>query len=112
MIRRIDQQLKVNRLMIRHMPRRADVPKGLMRYMTHYFEIICAVSSTLLIKEGSERSLNRKEQLWSDIRAWDEDLYFRLRRRMLTLVTNLPGSTGRQVTRIGYKVAQKAFGFN
>ncbi|MFV0451975.1 MAG: glycosyltransferase family 2 protein [Propioniciclava sp.] len=112
MMRRIDQQLRVNRLMLASMPRRGEVTPGLERYMLHYLEILCAVSSALLTKIGTQEALARKGALWSDIRAWDEDLYFRLRRRMLGVVTNLPGSTGRRVTRWGYLVAQRAIGFN
>ncbi|WNM25170.1 glycosyltransferase [Demequina capsici] len=112
MISRLDQQLRVNRMMMRHLPRRGTVPDGLARYMSHYFEIICAVSSTLSVRAGTAAALDRKDALWDDIREWDPELYWRLRRRMLNLVMNLPGKPGRQVTVLAYKAAQKAVGFN
>lgn len=112
MISRLDQQLRVNRMMMRHLPRRGTLPAGLQRYMSHYFEIICAVSSTLSVRAGTPAALDRKDALWDDIREWDPELYWRLRRRMLNLVMNLPGRPGRQVTVLAYKAAQKAVGFN
>ncbi len=112
MISRLDQQLRVNRMMMRHLPRRGTVPAGLMRYMSHYFEIICAVSSTLSLRAGTDAALDRKDALWDDIREWDPELYWRLRRRMLNLVVNLPGRAGRQVGVAAYKAAQRAVGFN
>ena len=52
---------------MRHLPRRGTVPDGLARYMSHYFEIICAVSSTLSVRAGTDAALDRKDALWDDI---------------------------------------------
>ena len=112
MMQRIDQQLLINTAMIRHVPRAGTVPEGLVRYMEHYLEIVCAVSSTLLIKMGTADAMAKKHSLWREIRSWDPDLYSRLRWRGLSVVTNLPGKPGRHVTRIAYWAAQRAVGFN
>lgn len=112
MMKRIDQQLLINKAMMRHVPRHGSAPDGLVRYMEHYLEIVCAVSSTLLIRMGTAEALAKKRALWRELREWDADLHARLRWKGLSVVTNLPGKPGRHVTRMAYWAAQRAVGFN
>lgn len=112
MIKRIDQQLRINREMVNHVARSGEDPEGLVRYMEHYLEIICAVSSTLLARMDTPHALELRQQLWEDIADADRDLYRRLRRGTLGIWANLPGKPGRTVTKAAYWAAQKAVGFN
>ena len=60
MISRIDQQIKVNKIMIDYMvDRKAEIMKNkrLDQYMRNYLEIITTVSSVLLIRSGTEENL-------------------------------------------------------
>lgn len=112
MISRIDQQLFVNRQMIHHYSTAEDLDIAVVKYMQKYVEIITAVSSILLIKEGSEESLRKKEELWSFLKQTDPVLHKKLRRGLFGLGVHLPGKFGRK-TAIGvYQVAQKMYGFN
>ncbi|ROR96867.1 glycosyltransferase involved in cell wall biosynthesis [Salana multivorans] len=115
MLARVDQQLAVNRAMLPALDAaRKDphAPKAMRRYLLHYFEIVSAVSSILLIRAGSEAALAKKEAFWRELREEDEWLYRRLRRSVIGQITNLPGRPGRRVSVLAYKAAQWAVGFN
>ncbi|NDK32604.1 glycosyltransferase family 2 protein [Nesterenkonia haasae] len=115
MISRLDQQLRINRLMIQHLgeTRRAQLlPKPLDRYMVHYLGIITAVSSTMALRGGSREMLQMKQHLWSDLRRVEPTLYLRLRRSIVGRLVNLPGHFGRSVSLVAYKTARWAYGFN
>ncbi len=112
MIGRIDQQMKVNRLMAQSYLKTAPADGPLQKYMFNYLSIITTISSVLAIKSGAEENLKRKEQLWEDLRQMDEGLYKKLRHTFLGVVMNLPGKAGRKVAVVGYQAAQKIYGFN
>ncbi len=115
MIGRIDQQLKVNRIMIDYLVENQDIIKPnkmLWKYMRAYLEIITAVSSILLIRKGDQEALDRKKELWDYIKEKDVRLYRYLRARILGNGVNLPGKVGRKVAVDVYLVAQRIFGFN
>ena len=80
--------------------------------MLSYLDIITTVSSILAIKSGTEEHLYMKKQLWADLKALDRPLYRRLRFTVLGIGVNLPGSVGRKIAVVVYKIAQKIYGFN
>ena len=112
MIRRIDQALLVNRLLVSQAdPYQADdVHK--QRYMLNFLEVVTTVSSVLLTKSGTEENLRKKKELWDFIRRENPRVYRRLRRSLLGRAVNLPGRLGRAVIAGGYKISRKIFGFN
>lgn len=112
MISRLDQQLRINRMMMEHVAREVSPSHPAYRYMTHYLEIICAVSSTLLLRSGTAEAIVAKEALWRGIREEDRQLHRRLRRGALGQICTLPGRGGRKVTLAAYRAAQWRVGFN
>lgn len=80
--------------------------------MRRYVAIITAISSILLIKEGTEQSLHKKKELWNFIKETDSQLYRRLRYGFFGIGVNLPGSYGRKTAVRVYHIAQKRYGFN
>lgn len=112
MIRRIDQQIKVNKIMIDYMDLSKLTDKKLRNYMISYLDIIMTVSSIMLIKSGTDENYEKKKELWNYLRKHDRRLYFKIRTGILGRYMNLPGKGGRQVSVAGYKVMQKFFGFN
>lgn len=112
MIRRIDQQIRVNMMMAEAVNLSFIADKYKRRYMRNYLEIITTVSSVLLVKSGTEENLYKKKQLWESLERNAPDNYRMMRRRALGIVNQLPGAFGRKITIAGYRVSQKAFGFN
>jgi hypothetical protein len=62
MISRIDQQLKVNKIMIDEIQIMKIHNKRLRDYMIKYLTMMMAVSSVFLIKEGSPESIEKKKE--------------------------------------------------
>ena len=112
MISRIDQQIRVNKIMIDTMTDNKIADKRIRQYMTSYLDIITTVTSVMLIRSGTEENLEKKKELWQYLRGKDIILYHKLRRGLLGQVMNLPGRGGRKVSVAAYKVTQKFFGFN
>ncbi len=115
MISRIDQQLKVNKLMVDYMVEHRARLKGsrkMRAYMQNYLEIVTTVSSILLIRGGTEEHLAKKKELWDYIRQKDRLLYGRLRYGILGNSMNLPGKGGRKLSEGGYKICRRLFKFN
>ena len=112
MIGRIDQQLRVNRLMMESVDLAAVTPARKRAYMRNYLEIITAVSSILLVKAGTEEALEKKKALWADMKRDYPALYRELRRRPLGMLMHLPGAWGRKIMIWGYALSNKIFGFN
>lgn len=112
MIRRIDQQLLVNRLMIDIISEEKITNKNTRRYMLKYLDIIMAVSSIMLIRSGTEENLEKKKELWKYLKNADIHIYRKLYLGILGRGVNLPGGSGRRLSVTLYKVAQKFYGFN
>lgn len=112
MIRRIDQALLVNRLLVSSVDPYGISDKHKRKYMLNFLEIVTTVSSVLLTKSGTEENLQKKKDLWVYIREENLKVYQTLRHRLLGYLLHLPGKPGRAVMIGGYKISQKIFGFN
>ena len=112
MIGRIDQQLLVTRLMLGYYHSAKITSYKLRHYMVRYLEIMMTICSILAIKSGTDENMEKKKQIWGDLREQDLALYMRLRWGFLGQSMNLPGKSGRTVSIAGYKISQKFFGFN
>ena len=115
MISRIDQQIRVTKLMIDYLVgRKSELVKNrrLYQYMRNYLEIIMAVSSVLLIRSGTTEHLEKKKELWEYLKGKDKRLYLWMRNGIMGGTMNLPGRGGRKISVEGYKICQKLFGFN
>ena len=112
MIRRIDQQLHVNRMMAEAVDFEGIKPEAKRKYMMNYLEIITAVSSVMLLRSGTEVNLKKKEALWDWLKQEKPKLYSVLRKRVLGRFLHLPGRLGRRVICSAYTLAQRIYGFN
>lgn len=112
MISRIDQQIKVNKLMIDQVDLKTIINDKKRKYMYNYLEIITIVSTILLIRSGTLENLEKKRDLWNYLKTKDNSLYHKLRRGIMGITLHLPGKTGRSVSIAVYKLSQKVVGFN
>lgn len=115
MISRIDQQLKVNKLMLDYfLEKKTEILKNkrLYQYMRNYLEIIMTVSSVLLIRANTPEALDKKKELWDYLKERDRGLHFWMRNGIMGGTMNLPGKGGRKISVDAYKICQKIFGFN
>ena len=112
MIRRIDQQLKVNKLLADVEVSPFDVPPALYRYLLHHLRIVCVISSTMLLRSGRDEDFARRVQMWRELRFDDPVVYRRLRRSPLVQIVNLPTTAGRKVSSVAYRGAAWALQLN
>ena len=109
MISRIDQQIRVTKLMIDYLVgRKSELVKNrrLYQYMRNYLEIIMAVSSVLLIRSGTTEHLEKKKELWEYLKGKDKRLYLWMRNGIMGGTMNLPGRGGRKISVEGYRSAR------
>lgn len=113
MIKRVDQQLRVTRIMMNAVDVYALPPEQakLRAYMLNYFSMMMAISSIFLTLDGSKEALAKRKQLWEDLKAHDGHLYRRCRFSVAE-GCNLPGWLGSKISIGGYRIAQKLFKFN
>ena len=69
MIKRIDQQIKVNKIMVDSYDLWKLQDRKLRKYMFNYLEIITVVSTVMLIRSGTEENLEKKRELWNYIKS-------------------------------------------
>lgn len=115
MIGRIDQQLKVNRMMMDYMVEHKSMlaaNRKCRHYMMNYLDIITTVSSILLIRAGTQEALEKKAGLWEYMKKKDRAIFIKLRYGLLGQYTNLPGKSGRKISVEGYKICRRFFKFN
>ncbi len=112
MIGRIDQQIKVNKLMLDVHDLWKIPNRKLRRYMFNYLEIITVISTVMLIRSGTKENLEKKRELWRYIKQQDLRLFHRLRMGIMGNTMNLPGRGGRKISIAAYKISQKVVGFN
>lgn len=113
MISRIDQQLRITRIMIDAVKIPDDVPsKRLEKYMVSYLTIMMAICSIFTILSDRPDKLEIRKGIWDYLRACDTKLYWRIRYSIIGVNTNLSGSLGRRTSVSLYHTAQKIFKFN
>lgn len=117
MIRRLDQQARVNRIMIDYFSdgvRSGLIEKNshLYKYMYNYLEIITTITSVLAIRSGDAEKMSIKDEVWAYLKEKDSGLYRKMRRGPFGALVHLPGKSGKAVVKGAYSVARKIFGFN
>ena len=112
MISRIDQQLRVNRLMAEC----CDVTKlsseKLKAYMVHYITMISAVSTILALKSGTEENIQKKLELWRYLKTEHPALYKEIKKTFIGRFIEMDSALGRKLLLTVYSIAQKIFVFN
>ncbi len=115
MISRIDQQIKVNKLMFdfynEHLSEISQ-EKRRRQYMYNYLEIITVISTIMLAISGTPENLGKRKELWAYFKGKNFLLYRKLRYGFMCGYTNLPGRGGRRISIDGYKLCRRFFKFN
>ncbi len=112
MMKRIDQQLFVNKTMIDLHDVMSLKNRHLRDYMAKYLGIMMVVSSVFLIKIGDEESLAKKDELWEYLEKSNKKLYKKIGRTVLGFSMKAHSRTGQEIVKTGYEIARKLFQFN
>ena len=112
MLSRIDQQIRVNKIMFDDVKLNEITNEMCRKYMYSYLEIITTISTILAIISGTDENMAKKDELWAYMKEHDEETYKKLRHGVMGQLMNLPGKGGRKVAIGAYKLSQKVVGFN
>ena len=113
MMRRIDQQLRITRVMIDSIDLEGDVvQKKLRRYMENYLSMMMCICSVFLRMINTPESEQKRRDIWNYLKTKRPEVYRRIRTNVLNLGTNIPSELGRRLGLGGYHLAQKIFKFN
>ncbi len=112
MIRRIDQQIRVNKIMFTDVNLLAVKDRKCRRYMFNYLEIVTTITVTLAILSGTKENLHKRDELWEYMKRTDRQLYNKLHHSVISRYMNLPGRPGRFLGKVAYRISRKIYGFN
>lgn len=105
MIGRVDEQIKVTKMMIDFFDPLTIEPKSLQKYLIHYLDIMMTIS-TILLKLANTKEANLKsKELWNYLKEKNKSVYKKLK---IARLAKLP----RFISVPGYKIARKIFKFN
>lgn len=110
MIRRIDQQLRVTRIMINaHDIREVQkTNKRLAAYMYHFISMMIMICNIYLLMSGTEENLAKAKALWQELNQSRPALYRRMRYFSNNAVFLLP----RRIVIAIYRVIRRIYKFN
>lgn len=113
MVSRIDQQLRITRIMMDayHLYDDVESPK-LRSYMVGYFTLMMAVCSIFSRMSDAPDAMDNCEELWRHLKSYDKRMYRRARMGVVGIATNLPTKAGEKFTLGVYRIASKLFKFN
>ncbi|MCI5501524.1 MAG: glycosyltransferase [Lachnospiraceae bacterium] len=112
MTKRIDQQIKVTKLMIDSCNLNSIKNRKLRNYMTKYLAMMMIVSSALLVNEGSPESLSKRKELWHYLKNKSKKTYNIITHTKLGLPLQMKSKSGRKVIVWCYHLFNRIYGFN
>ena len=112
MISRIDQQLRVNKLMVDYYDSQKVKEDKLDKYMVKYVTMITAVSVVLAIRSNTQENLDKKNELFYYIKSTNPTLYTKMKKTFVGSCIEWDSKIGKKSLMVVYSLAQKIFGFN
>lgn len=112
MISRMEQQVRVNKLMIDSCDVTKLKSRKLRNYMIKYLTMITTVTTVLCIKSGTEEHLKVRDEIWEYLENKSPELYRAVKHTLLGATMQMKGHLGHKIIVEGYGISQKIFGFN
>lgn len=112
MITRIDQQIRVTKILIDSHNLDTIRDARLRKYMIKFLAMMMIVSSALLIKDGSKESLKKRDDLWLYLKNANHRVYNLISRKKLGYPLQVKSKSGRKVIIWSYHIIRQIYGFN
>jgi len=112
MIKRIDQQIRVNKIMIDYFDYDVISERPCMKYMQNYVNIMMTISSAFCVLSKDEENYEKKHELWQYLKEKNPRLYTNIMHSFMGIALSWEGKAARVVQRAGYRLFQKIIGFN
>lgn len=113
MIKRIDQQILVTKLLISYYHLESDIEdQGLRGYMYRYLTMMMTISVVHLILSDDKDNFKKIPDLWDYLNKHDPVMCRKIRRSHLCRAANLPGRSGRMIAKTGFYMARRIYKFS
>lgn len=114
MIRRIDQQIRVTKIMAdaHDLQLIGQHNKRLAQYMYHYLSIMLMICTIYLMMSKTDESRRKSEEMWQWLKDNYPATYRRMRYRSANVAFLLPGKMGRDIDLFFYKLVRRIYKFN
>lgn len=112
MIKRVDQQIRVTKLIIDSVNLNEVKSIKLKKYLIKYLSMMLVISDIYLLMKKDKESLAKRTELWNYLKDKDEKLYNKLRLRPLPGYTYFKSAFGNYISLKGYNIAKILFKFN
>ena len=114
LIRRIDQQILVTKIMVdvHDLQALEARNKRLALYMYHYISIMLMICTIYLMMSGTPESLEKSDALWQWLKDAHPAIFRRMRYRSANVAFLLPGKVGRDIDLFFYKLLRRIYKFN
>ena len=114
MVKRIDQQLLVTKLIIDayDLWEIRKQSNALYKYMLHELSLMMMISSIFLCITNNREATKKLKNIWRYLKAKDRKIYRKIRYASVAGLTNLPGKPGRKISVAGYRAVHKIYKFN
>ncbi|MHB8961581.1 MAG: glycosyltransferase family 2 protein [Saccharofermentanales bacterium] len=112
MIKRIDQYVRVAKIMIESHHLESIEDEKLKKYMYSYLSAILTIVNTFLTLSKTPENREKKEELWRFLKNFDKTMYKTIRRNPLYAGSLLDGKAGRFMIRSSYHIGRKIFKYN
>ena len=112
MVKRQDQQMRVMRAMIEGCHVDALQDERLKRYLARDLEMIMTITSVVMIVDGGEAALKKKDEIWALLREKNPEADRRIRRGILGFCCSSRNPLLMKFTMFVYILCQRIYGFN
>lgn len=111
MIRNIDQQLRVNYLIIQATTWRGGTRPAAEDYLIKHLKIVMGISSSLLNQINSKEAMDNKRRLWQELKDSNEYIYNKINYSLLARVVKTNSRVGIKTSRKLYRIARSLGGY-
>ncbi|MGO4928866.1 glycosyltransferase family 2 protein [Fundicoccus sp. Sow4_F4] len=112
MMKRIDQQIKVNQILIDVYGQTSELNPKLNDYLVRHIQVVTLISIALLNKMDTHESLMQKQALWNYLKKQSPEAYQQISQTILARILNIKGRKGKKISNTLYKAARKVSGYS
>ena len=112
MISRIDQQIRVNELLMANYHSDRQFPTVLKNYLINHLEITTVISCALLNKGGQVEHQEKKKALLADLKEANPEVFQLISKNVVSKIAMSKNKPGQVLSNGIYTVTQRFFGFN
>ena len=112
MMGRMDQQLKITKILIEAHDLSKIKESRLKKYMANYLAMMMTICTVFLIKSGKPENIEKKREIWRYLKKVNPKMNRMIKHTLLGAIMGLPGKGGRKIIIWGYEAARKIYKFN